>query len=38
MACALSWRDWTGAELVMATHDRALGRLSLAMGLPTVGC
>jgi hypothetical protein len=37
LATALLWRETTGADLVMATHDAALGLGARAYGLPVVG-
>lgn len=37
LATALLWRDYTGIDLVMATHDTALGSAAKAMGLGVVG-
>lgn len=37
LATALLWREWTGAHLVMATHDRALALGAQAHGLEVVG-
>ena len=37
LSTALLWKDMTGADLVMATHDEALGIASRAHGLPVVG-
>lgn len=37
LATALLWRESTSAELVMATHDTALGLGALAHGLAVVG-
>lgn len=37
LATALLWRDMTGAELVMATHDEALATGAQAHGMPIVG-
>jgi len=37
LATALLWRETTGADLVMATHDAALGLGARAHGLPVVG-
>jgi uncharacterized protein len=37
LATALLWRDSAGAELVMATHDLALGTAARAFGLRVVG-
>jgi hypothetical protein len=38
LTSALAWRDYSGEELVMATHDGALGRAARAMGLRVLGC
>jgi predicted nucleic acid-binding protein len=37
LATALLWRETTGADVVMATHDAALGLGARAYGLPVVG-
>ena len=37
LATALLWRESTDTELVMATHDAALGTAARAFGLPVVG-
>lgn len=37
LATALLWRDTTGNDLVLATHDRALALAARASGLPTIG-
>lgn len=37
LATALLWRERTGAQLVMATHDQALGVAARASGLSVVG-
>lgn len=37
LATALLWRERTGADLVMATHDTALATASRASGLRVVG-
>ena len=37
LATALMWREARGEEIVMATHDRALGTAARASGLPVVG-
>jgi len=37
LATALLWRDHTGADLVMATHDGALGLAARASGLRVIG-
>ena len=37
LATALVWRDYTGIDLVMATHDAALASAAKAMGLGVVG-
>lgn len=37
LATALLWKDMTGADLVMATHDAALGLGAHAHGLAVVG-
>ncbi len=37
LSTALLWREWAGADLVMATHDAALGTAARASGLRVVG-
>lgn len=37
LATALLWRDHAGADLVMATHDGALGLAARASGLRVIG-
>jgi predicted nucleic acid-binding protein len=37
LATALLWRETTGMDLVMATHDAALGLGARAHGLPVIG-
>jgi predicted nucleic acid-binding protein len=37
LATALLWKEMTGAELTMATHDAALAVAARAHGLPVVG-
>lgn len=37
LATALLWKESEGAELVMATHDRALAIAARAHGLTTIG-
>ena len=37
LATALMWREARGEEIVMATHDRALGTAARASGLQVVG-
>ncbi len=37
LATALMWREARGEEIVMATHDRALGTAAQASGLQVVG-
>lgn len=37
LATALSWKEMTGASLVMATHDQALALAARAHGLPVIG-
>jgi predicted nucleic acid-binding protein len=37
LATALLWRERTGRDLVMATHDAALGTAARAWGLGVVG-
>jgi hypothetical protein len=36
-ATALLWREQAGAELIMATHDAALGRAARASGFRVLG-
>jgi predicted nucleic acid-binding protein len=38
LASALLWREGSGTDLVMATHDAALGMAARASGLSVVGC
>lgn len=38
LATALTWRDTLSADLVMTTHDAALGSAARAMGLMVAGC
>jgi predicted nucleic acid-binding protein len=38
LATALLWREHTGGDIVMATHDGALGTAAKACGLRVVGC
>jgi uncharacterized protein len=38
LATALLWRERSGADIVMATHDTALGTAARACGLTVVGC
>lgn len=38
LATALLWCDAAGENLVMATHDFALGAATRAMGLTVIGC
>lgn len=37
LSTALLWRDYTGIDLVMATHDTALASAAKAMGFIVVG-
>jgi len=37
LASALLWKDATGVELIMATHDAALGLAAKAHGLKVLG-
>jgi len=37
LATAVLWRQMSGADLVMATHDLALGMAAQAHGFPVVG-
>ncbi len=37
LATAILWKDMTGVDLTMATHDAALGLAAQAHGLPVVG-
>lgn len=37
LASALLWRDAEEAELVLATHDRALGSAARAFGFEVIG-
>jgi hypothetical protein len=37
LASALLWKEMTGADLVMATHDTALGLGAHAHGLTVAG-
>lgn len=37
LATAMMWRERSDAELVMTTHDRALGRAARACGLTVLG-
>jgi predicted nucleic acid-binding protein len=37
LATALAWRERTGADLVMATHDDALGTAARSCGLRVIG-
>jgi predicted nucleic acid-binding protein len=37
LATALLWRDETGSDLLLATHDVALGRAARASGLSVIG-
>ena len=38
LATALVWREHSGEELVMATHDLSLAAASRSLGLPVIGC
>jgi predicted nucleic acid-binding protein len=38
LATALLWREHRGGDLVMATHDGALGTAARACGLLVLGC
>lgn len=37
LATALLWREQSGAELTLATHDAAMGRAARASGFPVIG-
>ena len=37
LATAVLWRQMSGVDLVMATHDLALGMAAQAHGFPVVG-
>jgi predicted nucleic acid-binding protein len=37
LATALVWRERAGADLVLATHDSALGLAGRASGVPVIG-
>ncbi len=37
LASALAWRESTGDDVVLATHDARLGAAARALGLDTVG-
>jgi predicted nucleic acid-binding protein len=37
LASALLWKELSGVELVMATHDAALGLAAQAHGFPVIG-
>lgn len=37
LASALLWKEREGTDLVMATHDAALGTAARASGLPVIG-
>jgi len=37
LATAVLWKEFEGAELVMATHDRALAIAAQALGLVAIG-
>ena len=37
LASALMWREDRGREIILATHDRALGRCAIALGLTVIG-
>jgi predicted nucleic acid-binding protein len=38
LATALLWREHSGGEIVMATHDAALATAARACGLTVLGC
>ena len=38
LATALLWREQTGGDIVMTTHDGALGTAARACGLTVLGC
>ena len=37
LATAVLWKDMTGVDITMATHDEALGLGATAHGLPVIG-
>lgn len=37
LATALLWKDWSGVDLVMATHDDALATAARASGMRVLG-
>lgn len=37
LATAMAWRDARGAELTLATHDKALATAARAAGMPVIG-
>lgn len=37
LATALAWREWTGENLVVATHDASLALAARASGLRVIG-
>ena len=37
LSTAVSWRDVHGADLTMATHDRALATAARSIGLQVIG-
>ena len=37
LATAIAWRDATASELVLATHDKALGIAARSLGLQVIG-
>ena len=38
LATAILWREVRRKDLVMATHDQALGEAARAFGFPVIGC
>ncbi len=38
LSTALLWRERTGEELLLATHDAALGLAARSVGLSVIGC
>ena len=38
LATAILWREVRGKDLVMATHDQALGEAARAFGFAVIGC
>lgn len=38
LATAILWREVRGRDLVMATHDHALGEAARAFGFAVIGC